>query len=89
LCKREMLDDIIANQRKLHPVSSLDCDQFGFVCRRFIEQSKKHPGRPLFSEDDSDDPGNRCKLPYRHVILMIPCASAGRRSRSSWPYSVT
>jgi len=42
LCKREMLDDIIANQRKLHPVSSLDCDQFGFVCRRFIEQSKKH-----------------------------------------------
>jgi len=68
--KREMLDDIIANRRKLRPVSSLDCDQFGFVCRRFIEQSKKHPGRPLFSEDDSDDPGNRCKLPYRHVVLM-------------------
>jgi len=87
--KREMLDGMIANRRKLHPVSSLDCDQFGFVCRRFIEQSKKHPGRPLFSEDDSDDPGNRCKLPYRHVVLMIPCASSGRRSRSSWPYSVT
>jgi len=68
--KREILDDIIADGRKLRPVSSLDRGQFGFVCARFIEQSKKHPGRPLFSEDGSDDPGNRCKLPYRHVVLM-------------------
>jgi len=68
--KREILDDIIANQHKLRPVSSLDRGQFGLVCTRFIEQSQKHPGRPLFSEDGSDEPGNRCKLPYRHVVLM-------------------
>ncbi len=25
---------------------------------------------PLFSEDEDDGPGNRCKLSYRHALLM-------------------
>ncbi len=67
--RSEMLENII-NGKLLRVTTSMNRDQFDFISDRFIRQARKHPDRPLFSEDGDEVPGNRCRLPYRHVVLL-------------------
>ncbi len=65
----EVLDDII-DGGSLQPTTSMNRRQFDFISDRFTKLAKKHTEGPLFSEDEDNLPGNRCKLSYRHALLM-------------------
>ncbi len=48
-----------------------DLDQFDYIYNDFVAESKKHnKDAPLFSEDETPDPGNRC-LPGRRFVLLL------------------
>ncbi len=48
-----------------------DLDQFDYICNDFVVESKRHnKDAPLFSEDGTPDPGNRC-LPGRRSVLLM------------------
>ncbi len=65
----EVLDDIIGGG-SLQPTTSMNLRQFDYIYDRFTKLAKKHTEGPLFSEDEDNLPGNRCKLSYRHALLM-------------------
>ncbi len=65
----EVLEDIICGG-SLQSTTSMDRRQFDYISDRFTKLAKKHTEGPLFSEDEDDGPGNRCKLSYRHTLLM-------------------
>ncbi len=65
----EVLDDII-DGGSLQPTTSMNLRQFDYIYDRFTKLAKKHTEGPLFSEDEDNLPGNRCKLSYRHALLM-------------------
>ncbi len=65
----EVLDDII-DGGSLQPTTSMNRRQFDYISDRFTKLAKKHTEGPLFSEDEDNFPGNRCKLSYRHALLM-------------------
>ncbi len=44
--------------------------KFNFILERFIVESKKHADAPIFSEDDYEDPGNRCKCSRRSILFL-------------------
>ncbi len=65
----EVLEDIIGG-RSLQATTSLNLRQFEYILNLYMEKAKKHTECPLFSEDEDDGPGNRCKLSYRHAFLL-------------------
>ncbi len=74
-----MIHGILHNSAKLAGITSYDLDQFDYIYNDFVAESKKHHGEggggggggaPLFSEDGTPDPGNRC-LPGRRSVLLL------------------
>ena len=66
----EVLEGILHNKKLLQLSTSLTDKQFKYVLDEFIRESKKHPNAPHFAEDQYDEPGNRCKLPRKYVVLL-------------------
>ncbi len=68
---REVIHGILHNSAKLAGITSYDLDQFDYICNDFVAESKRHnKDAPLFSEDETPDPGNRC-LPGRRSVLLM------------------
>ncbi len=45
--------------KSLAGITSYDLDQFDYIYNDFVAESKKHnKDAPLFSEDETPDPGN-------------------------------
>ena len=65
----EFLENIINDPKMLHTMTGIKPDQFKHVYDLFVKKSQ-HADAPLFVEDKYADPGNRCKLHRRHVVLL-------------------
>ncbi len=76
----EVLEDIIGGG-SLQPTTSMNRRRFDYTYDRFTEFAKKHTEGPLFSEDEDDGPGNRCKLSYRHAPLLALMRKYGNPTR--------
>ena len=67
---REVICDILQDGSKISAMAGLDAGQFDHIHRKFVKESRKHGEAPLFSEDCTPDPGNRCLLDRRSVLLL-------------------
>ena len=69
----EVLDDIIRDGNKLRPATPADGDKFRYRLERAERFLTRSGQMPLFRDDAgrASDPGNRCKLYFRHALLMV------------------
>ncbi len=65
----ETLDNILSDEVLLHQATKKRFKQFKYLLDEFSTAIKKRSDAPLFFEDRVD-PGNRCKLHKRHVLLL-------------------
>ncbi len=65
----ETLDNILSDEDLLHQATKKIPKQFKYLLNKFSTAIKKRSDAPLFFEDRVD-PGNRCKLHIRHVLLL-------------------
>ena len=68
----ETLDRVIADPGQLRSVTGLTPGQFKYHLNHFEAYVKSAPNMPLFRGDarNAGKPGNRCKLPPKHVLLL-------------------
>ena len=70
LHRKEMLHDILSNERKIKKTTSFDMAQFNYIYDLFKEKCEKSDNVPLFAEDKKSSPGNRCALNKKSVLLL-------------------
>lgn len=68
LHSREIIHHILNDNGKLAAMAGQDKDRFGYIYDKFEKES--HSDAPLFAEDEIPDPGNRCLLDRRSVLLL-------------------
>ena len=67
---REVIHSILNDGDKLATMTGYDPYMFEYVYDRFVEEAGRRADAPLFAEDGKPDPGNRCILDRRHVLLL-------------------
>ena len=67
---REVVDDILSDGCKLATVTSFGPDKFEHIYGRFVPGSERRRGAPLFSEDRTPNPGNRCLQDRKSALLL-------------------
>ena len=65
-----MIHAILHDDKRLTTMTSYDRDMFDYLYDRFLVELKKVPNLPLFSEDQNENPGNRCMLDKESVFLL-------------------
>ena len=68
----EVFDGVISNESSLHSATLCSSEEFRHTLERAEACATASGDMPLFRDDESraSDPGNRCKLHLRHVLLM-------------------
>ena len=69
----EVFDGIISDESSLHSATLCSMEEFQYILERVEAYATASGKMPLFYDDKSraSDPGNRCKLRLRHVLLMV------------------
>ena len=67
-----MFDGIISDESSLHSATLCSREEFRYILERTGACAIASGDMPLFRDDESraSDPGNRCKLRFRHALLM-------------------
>ena len=67
-----MFDGIISDESSLHSATLCSREEFQYILGRAGACATASGDMPLFRDDESrtSDPGNRCKLRFRHALLM-------------------
>ena len=68
----EVFDGVISDESSLHPATLCSREEFRYILERAGACAIASGDMPLFRDDESrmSDPGNRCKLRFRHALLM-------------------
>ena len=68
----EVFDGIIPDESSLHSATLCSREEFRYILERTGACAIASGDMPLFRDDESrtSDPGNRCKLRFRHALLM-------------------
>ena len=68
----EVFDGIISDESSLHSATLCSREEFRYILERAGACAIASGDMPLFRDDESrmSDPGNRCKLRFRHALLM-------------------
>ena len=68
----EVFDGIISDESSLHSATLCSREEFQHILERAEAYATASGDMPLFRDDKSraSDPGNRCKLRFRHALLM-------------------
>jgi hypothetical protein len=68
----EVFDGVISDESSLHSTTLCSREEFRYTLERTGACATASGDMPLFRDDESraSDPGNRCKLRFRHVLLM-------------------
>ena len=67
---QQTLHDILNNSDRLESVTSFNLEQFEHIYKDFEKAARKAENAPLFADDDRPDPGNRCVLSRKQVLLL-------------------
>ena len=72
LYRIEVFDGIISNESSLHSATLCGREEFRYTLERAGACAIASGDMPLFRDDESrtSDPGNRCRLRFRHALLM-------------------
>ena len=68
----EVFDGVISDESSLHSATLCSREEFRYILERTGACATASGDMPLFRDDESrtSDPGNRCKLRFRHALLM-------------------
>ena len=68
----EVFDGVISDESSLHSATLCSREEFRYILERAGACATASGDMPLFRDDESrtSDPGNRCKLRFRHALLM-------------------
>ena len=68
----EVFDGVISDESSLHSATLCSREEFRYILERTGACAIASGDMPLFRDDESrtSDPGNRCKLRFRHALLM-------------------
>ena len=68
----EVFDGVISGESSLHSATLCSRKEFRYILERTEACAIASGDMPLFRDDESraSDPGNRCKLRFRHALLM-------------------
>ena len=68
----EVFDGVISDESSLHSATLCSREEFRYILERTGACAIDSGDMPLFRDDESrtPDPGNRCKLRFRHALLM-------------------
>ena len=68
----EVFDGVISDESSLHSATLCSREEFRYILERAGARATASGAMPLFHDDESgaSDPGNRCKLRFRHALLM-------------------
>ena len=68
----EVFDGVISDESSLHSATLCSREEFRYTLERTGACAIASGDMPLFRDDESraSDPGNRCKLRFRHALLM-------------------
>ena len=68
----EVFDGVISDESSLHSATLYSREEFRYILERTGACATASGDMPLFRDDESrtSDPGNRCKLRFRHALLM-------------------
>ena len=68
----EVFDGVISDESSLHSATLCSREEFRYILERTGTCAIASGDMPLFRDDESRtaDPGNRCKLRFRHTLLM-------------------
>ena len=68
----EVFDGVISDKSSLHSATLCSREEFRYILERTGACATASGDMPLFRDDESrtSDPGNRCKLRFRHALLM-------------------
>ena len=68
----EVFDGVISDESSLHSATLCSREEFRYILERAGVCAIASGDMPLFRDDGSrvPDPGNRCKLRFRHALLM-------------------
>ena len=68
----EVFDGVISDESSLHSATLCSREEFQYILERAVACAIASGDMPLFRDDESraSDPGNRCKLRFRHALLM-------------------
>ena len=68
----EVFDGVISDESSLHSATLCSREEFRYILERTGACATASGDMPLFRDDESrtSDPGNRCRLRFRHALLM-------------------
>ena len=68
----EVFDSVISDESSLHSATLCDIEKFQYTLEHVKAYATASNEMPLFYDDESraSDPGNRCKMRLRHVLLL-------------------
>ena len=68
----EVFDGVISDESSMHSATLCSREEFRYILERAEAYTAASGDMPLFRNDESktSDPGNRCKLRFRHALLM-------------------
>ena len=68
----EVFDGVISDESSLHSATLCSREEFRYILERTGACAIASGDMPLFRDDESrtSDPGNRCRLRFRHALLM-------------------
>ena len=81
----EVFDGVISDESSLHSATLCSREEFQYVLERAGACALASGDMPLFCDDESrtSDPGNRCKLRFRHALLMSPIRKKNNPTQST------
>ena len=68
----EVFDGVISDESSLHSATLCGREEFRYILEQAGACATASGDMPPFRDDESrmSDPGNRCKLRFRHALLM-------------------
>ena len=68
----EVFDGVISDESSLHSATLCSREEFRYILERAETCTTASGDMPLFHDDESraSDSGNRCKLRFRHAVLL-------------------